>query len=171
MRRERVRVIWNLLAEQCCCSYIAYGYSSAVDPVAYSTKSIWLCRIQGFNFRSFMWIEFLSLWIQFLSLPALLTITTLTNQWRIGVRFQFRAVMPKVVQRCVASISPREAWKKKKSPSFFTFQDGLSWHIHALHCYLVHDIVLIKLWWRWRLENYKINTKSHEVRSSASLAS
>ena len=24
----------------------------------------------------------------------------------------------------------------------FTFQDGLSWHIHALHCYLVHDIVL-----------------------------
>ena len=26
--------------------------------------------------------------------------------------------------------------------SFFTFQDGLSWHIHALHCYLVHDIVL-----------------------------
>ena len=31
---------------------------------------------------------------------------------------------------------------KKKSPSFVTFQDGLSWPIHALHCYLVHDIVL-----------------------------
>ena len=30
----------------------------------------------------------------------------------------------------------------KKSLSFFTFQDGLSWHVHALHCYLVHDIVL-----------------------------
>jgi len=29
----------------------------------------------------------------------------------------------------------------------------------------------IKLWWRWQLENYKINTESHEVRSSASLAS
>ena len=26
--------------------------------------------------------------------------------------------------------------------AFFTFQDGLSRHIHALHCYLVHDIVL-----------------------------
>jgi len=27
----------------------------------------------------------------------------------------------------------------------------------------------IKLWWRWQLENYKINTKSHEVRSSTSV--
>ena len=34
------------------------------------------------------------------------------------------------------------AKRGKKSPSFFTFQDGLSWHIYALHCYLVHDIVL-----------------------------
>jgi len=32
--------------------------------------------------------------------------------------------------------------EKKNPPSFFTFRDGLSWHIHALHCYLVHDIVL-----------------------------
>ena len=31
---------------------------------------------------------------------------------------------------------------KKKSASFFTFQDGLPWHIHALHCYLVQFIVL-----------------------------
>jgi len=31
---------------------------------------------------------------------------------------------------------------EKKIAFIFTFQDGLSWHIHALHCYLVHDIVL-----------------------------
>ena len=156
MLRERVRVIWNLLAEQCCCSYIAYGYSSTVGPVAYSAKSIWLCRIQGFNLRSFMWIEFLSLRIQFLSLPAMLTITTLTNQWRIGVRFQFRAAMPKVVQRCVAFIFHFSRWALVAHSCFALLSS--TWHC-------------IKLWWRWQLENYKINTKRYEVRSSASLAS
>ena len=44
-----------------------------------------------------------------------------------GLQFQFSAAMVKVVQRCTFI--------------FFTFQDVLSWHIHALHCYLVHDIV------------------------------
>ena len=42
-------------------------------------------------------------------------------------------------QRCVALIRLREARKKK----FATFQDGLLWHIHALHCYLVHDIIVL----------------------------
>ena len=32
--------------------------------------------------------------------------------------------------------------REKKFAFIFTFQDGLSWYIHALHCYLVHDIVL-----------------------------
>jgi len=141
---------------------------STVGPVAYSAKSIWLCRIQALNLRSFMWIEFLCGFNFCLCQHCWLS-PHFTNQWRIqdfGVRFQSRAAMPKVGQKCVTSIRPRKAWKKK-SPSFFSFQDGLSWHIHALHCYLVH----IKLWWQWQLENYKINTKSHEVRSSASLAS
>ena len=48
------------------------SYSSAVGPVAYSDKSIWLCRIQGLNLRRFMWIEFLSL-------PALLTIKIIVS--------------------------------------------------------------------------------------------
>jgi len=43
---------------------------------------------------------------------------------------------------CSSDSSAQSAKKKKKLPSFFTFQDGLSWHIHALHSYLVHDIVL-----------------------------
>jgi len=38
--------------------------------------------------------------------------------------------MPKVVQKCVASICLH----------FSVFK--ILWHIHALHCYLVHDIVL-----------------------------
>jgi len=45
-----------------------------------------------------------------------------------------------------SALAHRGAWLrssgKKNSPSFFTFQNGLSSHIHALHCYLVHDIVL-----------------------------
>ena len=36
--------------------------------------------------------------------------------------------------RRVAPISPREARKKFFAPSFFTSQDGLSWHLRALHC-------------------------------------
>jgi len=44
-----------------------------------------------------------------------------------------------------SALAHRGAWLrssgKKNSPSFFTFQNGLSSHIHALH-YLVHDIVL-----------------------------
>ena len=58
-----------------------------------------------------------------------------------------------------------------KSPSFFTFQDGLSWHIHALHCYLVHDIVL-NVDDDGDLRTIKsIQKVMTEVRSSASLAS
>jgi len=34
--------------------------------------------------------------------------------------------------RCVVVISPREA-RIKFSPSFFSYQDGLSWHLHALY--------------------------------------
>jgi len=48
-------------------------------------------------------------------------------QWWIqefgrGVQFQFHSG----VRQCVA--------RKIFSPSFFTYQDGLSWHLHALHC-------------------------------------
>ena len=36
------------------------------------------------------------------------------------------------VERRAAEISPREA-RKIFSPSFFSYQDGLSWHLRALY--------------------------------------
>jgi len=42
----------------------------------------------------------------------------------------------------VRSSDPSARSVGKKIAFIFTFQDGLSWHIHALHCYPVHDIVL-----------------------------
>ena len=91
--------------------------------------------------------------------------------WKGGVQFQFRAAMPKVVHRGVyiVPIRPREARKKKKSPSFFT--SGWALVAHSCFALLSSTWYCIKLWWRWQLKNCKINTKSHEVSSSASLAS
>jgi len=76
---------WNLWLQLSSDRLVLVPFCGKCQTLAYSARSIWLCicRIQGLNLRSFMWIEFLFLWIQFLSLPALLTITTLTNQWRI----------------------------------------------------------------------------------------
>ena len=89
-------------------------------------------------------------------------------QWRIQdfEKFQVCAAMPKV-----RSSDPSVRSAEKKSPSFFTFQDGISCHIHALHCYLVHDIVL-NVDDDGDLRTIKsIQKVMTEVRSSASLAS
>ena len=62
-------------------------------------------------------------------------------QWQIqdfGKGFQFRAAMPKVVHR--GAQLPSLCVKRGKN-SFFTFQDELSWHIRALYCYLLHDVL------------------------------
>ena len=74
-----------------------------------------------------------------------------------------------IVQRCVAPIRPHEAWKKKIA--FIFHFSGWALVAHSCFALLSSTWNCIKLWWRWQLENYKIDTKCHEVRSSASLAS
>ena len=55
------------------------------------------------------------------------------QDFRKGGSFIFRAAAMPKAQRCVVMISLREAWKTI-SPLFFSYQDGLSWHLRALHC-------------------------------------
>ena len=60
------------------------------------------------------------------------------QDFRKGGSFICRAAAEGSLQRRVVLLSPREV-RKKFSPLFFTYQDGLSWHIRAF-CTAVPDV-------------------------------